>query len=408
MKKVLAILLAFVMVFSFAACGQEKEQGEKQAKVYKVGMVCIGDETQAYDQNFYRAADSAKEELAKEGINIEWIYTYKHPEGEPVKEDNETLAEEGCIVVFNNSYGHEPAMLQVAPNYPDVTFVGLTNEASSRDDLDNTINAFPNIYEARYLAGVAAGMKLNQMIDEKKITAEEARIGYVGAYTFAEVLSGYTAFFLGARSVCPSATMYVNFIGSWGDYKLEEAAATTLIDDYKCVLISQHSDQVSPAVVAEKKGVYHIGYNIAMSDANTAPNASIVSSRIDWTKYFVKVIKAAINGEKQDQDYINHGLKTDEVCLTELNEKIAAPGTAEAIEKARKEIEAGTLHVFDTSTFTVEGKELTSFLVDMTGDFVGDEGYEAVHNGYFDEGLFKSAPSFSVQIDGITLTNTAF
>lgn len=406
MKKVLAIVLAAVMVFSLAACGEQKEEG---SKVYKIGMVCIGDETFAYDQNFYKAADAAKEVLSKEGIEIEWIKTYKHPEGEPVAEDNETLAEEGCIVVFDNSYGQEPAMLQVAPNYKDVVFVGLTNEASSRDGLDNTLNAFPNIYEARYLAGVAAGMKLNQMISEGKITAEQAKIGYVGAYTFAEVMSGYSAFFLGARSVCPSATMYVNFIGSWGDYGLEEAAATTLIDDYGCVLISQHSDQVSPAVVAEKKGVYHVGYNISMCDANTAPNASIISSRIDWTNYFVKVIKAAINGEKQDQDYIGFGLSTGDVALTELNEKIAAPGTADAIAAARAKIESGELHVFDTSTFTVNGgQKLESFLVDMTGDFVGDEGYEAVFDGYFHESYFKSAPAFNAEIDGITLTNREY
>lgn len=404
MKKVLAIMLAAIMVFSLAACGENSESGD----VYKIGMVCIGDETQAYDQNFYLAADNAKAELAKEGINVEWIYRKNHPEGEPVKEDNEILADEGCIVIFNNSYGQEPAMLQVAPNYPGVVFVDHTNEVSARDDLDNTIDGFPNIFEARYLTGIAAGMKLNQLIEEGKITADEARIGYVGAYTFAEVISGYTAFFLGARSVCPSATMYVNFIGSWGDYKLEEAAATTLVDDYKCVIISQHSDQVSPAVVAEAKGVYHIGYNISMSDANTAPNASIISSRVDWTKFFVKVIKAAINGEKQDQDYLGHGLSTGEVCLTELNEKIAAPGTAEAIEKARKEIEAGTLHVFDTSTFTVGGQKVTSFLVDMTGDYEGDAGYEAIHDGYFDEGKFKSAPAFSLEIDGIELTNRAY
>jgi len=411
MKKVLAILLALAMVFAFAACGEEKEsdKDKKDETVYKIGMVCIGDETQAYDQNFYKAADAAKAQLASEGINIEWVYTYKHVEGEPVAEDNETLAEEGCLVIFNNSYGQEPAMLQVAPLYENVTFVSCTNEVSSRDFLDNTINAFPDIYEARYLAGIAAGMKLNELIEKGEITADEARLGYVGAYTFAEVISGYTAFFLGARSVCPSATMYVNFIGDWGDYGLEKDAATLLIEDYQCKVISQHSDQVSPAVVAQEKGVYHVGYNIAMSGDDIAPNASIISSRIDWTNFFVKVIKTAVAGEKQDQDYLGYGLKTGDVALTELNTKIAADGTAEAIEAARAKIESGELHIFDTSTFTYEGgKTLETFLVDMTGDFVGDEGYEAVFDGYFHESYFKSAPAFGVQIDGITLTNVAY
>ena len=409
MKKVLAVLLAFAMILSFAACGEKKEEPKKEeVKTYKIGMVCIGDETQAYDQNFYKAADAAKEQLAKDGINIEWLYTKKHVEGEPVKEDNETLAEEGCLVIFNNSYGHEPAMLQVAPNYPNITFVGCTNEVSMRDDLDNTINAFPDVFEVRYLAGIAAGMKLNELIEKGEIKADEARIGYVGAYTFAEVMSGYTAFFLGAQSVCPSATMYVNFIGSWGDYAKEQDAAKLLIEDYNCKVISQHSDQVSPAVVAQEKGVYHVGYNIAMSGDSIAPNASIISSRIDWTNFFVKVIKAAVNGEKQDQDYIGFGLSTGDVALTELNTKVAAPGTQEAIDKAAAAIKDGSLQVFDTSKFTVEGKPVESFLVDMTGDFVGDEGYEAIFDGYFHESYFKSAPAFNIQIDGITLTNVAF
>jgi len=409
MKKVLAILLALAMILSFAACGEKTEEPKKEeTKTYKIGMVCIGDETFAYDQNFYKAADAATEQLAKEGINIEWIYTKKHAEGEPVKEDNETLAEEGCIVIFNNSYGQEPAMLQVAPNYPDITFVSCTNEGSMRDDLDNTINAFPDIFEARYLAGIAAGMKLNELIEKGEIKADEARLGYVGAYTFAEVISGYTAFFLGAQSVCPSATMYVNFIGDWGDYSKEKDAATLLIEDYNCKVISQHSDKVSPAVVAQEKGVYHVGYNISMSGDDVAPNASIISSRIDWTNFFVKVIRAAVKGEKQDQDYLGHGLKTGDVALTELNTKIAAPGTQEAIDKAAAAIKDGSLKIFDSSKFTVDGKPVESYLVDMTGDFVGDEGYEAIFDGYFHESYFKSAPAFGIQIDGITLTNVAF
>ena len=183
MKKFLAVLLIFTMVFCFAACGGGEssgdEGGEAADTVYKVGMVCIGDDNAAYDRNFYMAADAAKAQLADKGINIEWTYTYNHPEGDPVATDCEELAGAGCIAVFLNSYGMEPAMLTVAPDYPDTVFVGMTNEGSWKDDLPNTVNAFPSIYEGRYLAGVAAGMKLQEMIDNGDIKEDEAIIGYV-------------------------------------------------------------------------------------------------------------------------------------------------------------------------------------------------------------------------------------
>ncbi|MBR6351555.1 MAG: BMP family ABC transporter substrate-binding protein [Firmicutes bacterium] len=428
MRKVLAILLAAAMVLGLAACGGSKTETPAPsstpapastgstpapaattpapaAETYKVGMVCIGDDNAAYDRNFYMAADAAKEQLAAEGINVEWVYTYNHPEGDPVAVDCEELADEGCVAVFLNSYGQEPAMLTVAADYPDVVFAGLTNEGSYKDDLPNTINAFPSIYEGRYLAGVAAGCKLNEMIEDGTITADQAVLGYVGAYTFAEVVSGYTAFFLGARSVCPSATMKVKFIGSWGDPTMEAATAQDLIDN-GCVLISQHSDSTTPATTAQSNGVYHVGYNISMSDV--APDASIISSRIDWTNFFVKVIKTAVNGEPQDQDYIGHGLKDGDVKLTDLNTKVAADGTADAIAAAQAKIESGELQVFDTSTFTVSGEELkNAFAIDTDGDFAPDA-EEAVFDGAFHESYFQSAPYFAIQIDDIELLNVAF
>ncbi len=417
MKKFFSILLAVLMIFALAACGsssnapaagsEDEGEGEATAEAVnvKVGMVCIGNENMAYDRNFYMAADAAKEVLAKEGINVEWLYTYDHPAGDPVAADCEELAEAGCAAVFLNSYGMEPAMLTVAADYPDVIFAALTNETSKSDDLDNTINAFPNIYEGRYLAGVAAGCKLQDMIDSGVLKPEEAVIGYVGAYTYSEVLSGYTAFFLGARSVCPSVTMQVEFIGSWGDPTIEAATAQDLIDK-GCKLISQHSDATTPATTADAAGVFHVGYNIDMSDV--APNASIISSRIDWTNYFVYVIRCVVAGEQPDQDYMGHGLADGDVKLTKLNNTIAAPGTKEAIEAAQAKIISGELQIFDTSTYTVGGETVTSDLVDMNADFTPDEGYDAVFDGAYHESYFKSAPAFSEQIDGITLLNVAF
>lgn len=409
MKKFLAILLVISMVFCFAACGggSSNEGGSEEAgdTVYQVGMVCIGDDNAAYDRNFYMAADEAQKILADKGINIEWTKTYNHPEGDPVAVDCEELAGAGCIAVFCNSYGMEPAMLTVAGDYPDTVFVGMTNEGSWKDDLANTVNAFPSIYEGRYLAGVAAGMKLQEMIDNGEIKAEEAVIGYVGAYTFAEVISGYTSFFLGARSVCPSATMMVEFIGSWGDPTMEAAAAQDLIDN-GAKLISQHSDSTTPATTAQSNGVPHVGYNISMSDV--APEASLISSRIDWTNYFVYVIETIVNGGTVDQDYCQHGLKDGDVALTELNEAIAAEGTQAKIDEVRAQIESGELQVFDTSTFTVDGKEVTTaFALDTDGDFAPDS-EEAVFDGAFHESYFQSAPYFALRIDGIKLLNEAY
>ena len=411
MKKLLAYLLALVMVFGLVGCSSGSDtsadapvEEETSDTVYTVGMVCIGNEEMAYDRNFYHAADAAKEILAGKGINIEWKYTYDHPEGDPVAEDCIEFAEDGAIAVFLNSYGMENAMLSVAADYPDTVFAALTNEGSKSDDLDNTVNAFPSIYEGRYLAGVAAGMKLDEMIDNGEITEDEAVLGYVGAYTYAEVVSGYTAFYLGAKSVCDSATMLVEFIGSWGDPAMEATTAQDLIDR-GAVVVSQHSDSTTPATTCQQNGVYHIGYNIAMDDV--APEASIVSSKIDWTNYFVYVIETLVNGGTVDQDYMGHGLKDGDVVLTAVNENIAADGTDEAIETAANAIKDGSLHVFDTSKFTVDGQTVTEAMIDMDADFTPDN-TNAISDGYYHESFYKSAPAFDLRIDGITLVNEAY
>ena len=411
MKKLLAYLLALVMVFGLVGCSSGSDtsadapvEEETSDTVYTVGMVCIGNEEMAYDRNFYHAADAAKVILAGKGINIEWKYTYDHPEGDPVAEDCIEFAEDGAIAVFLNSYGMENAMLSVAADYPDTVFAALTNEGSKSDDLDNTVNAFPSIYEGRYLAGVAAGMKLNEMIDNGEITEDEAVLGYVGAYTYAEVVSGYTAFYLGAKSVCDSATMLVEFIGSWGDPAMEATTAQDLIDR-GAVVVSQHSDSTTPATTCQQNGVYHIGYNIAMDDV--APEASIVSSKIDWTNYFVYVIETLVNGGTVDQDYMGHGLKDGDVVLTAVNENIAADGTDEAIETAANAIKDGSLHVFDTSKFTVDGQTVTEAMIDMDADFTPDN-TNAISDGYYHESFYKSAPAFDLRIDGITLVNEAY
>ena len=422
MKKILAMILAAMMLFSLVACGADKptqstqpqpsdstepsESTKPEGKTIKVGLICIGDENdQGYTYNFMRGKEAADEALKAEGINVEWIVKYNLTEGDPVAVANEELVEEGCSIIFNNSYGQEPAMLRVAVENPDVTFVGMTNEGSWKDDLANTHNAFANIYEGRYVAGVAAGLKMQQMIDDGEITAEQAVIGYVGAYSFAEVISGFTAYYLGAKSVCPSATMKVQFVGSWSDATAEANAAAALCDA-GCIMISQHSDNTTPATTAQQKGVYHTGYNNDMT--GVAPDASIIGTRIDWTGYFVHAIKCVVNGEELEQDYVNHGMADGAVVMTKLNEAIAAPGTAEKLAEVEEGIKNGTIKVFDTSTFTVEGETVThAFALDTDGDYNADS-EEAVFDGAFHESYFQSAPYFTLRVDGIEWLNSAY
>lgn len=415
MKKILALILALCMIAClFAGCTPAEldvnddpapSDAPEETKSVKVGLICIGDENdQGYTYNFIRGKEAATEALAAQGINVEWIVKWNIGEDSACEDANIELAEAGCDLIINNSFGHEDYMLKVAPNYPDVEFVSCTNQVSWTDDLDNTHNAFANIYEGRYLAGVVAGMKLQEMIDNGDITAEEAVIGYVGAFSFAEVISGFTSYYLGARSVCPSVTMKVQFVGSWSDATAEATAADALCDA-GCVLISQHSDNSTPATTAQSKGAYHTGYNNDM--ISVAPEASLIGTRIDWSVYFAEIITAVANGESFAQDWCK-GLADGAVVMTALNEDICAPGTAEKLAEVEAGIKDGSIKVFDTSTFTIAGEELTAaFALDTDGDFAPDS-EEAVFDGCFNESYFQSAPYFALQIDGIEWLNSAY
>ena len=420
-KRILALLLAGVMALGLTACSNssgdttpsdtgsvapsDTGSADTEGKTVKVGLICIGDENdQGYTYNFIRGKDAVTEALAEKGINVEWSVKWNIGEDSSCEEANIELAEEGCQLIINNSFGFEPYMLKVAPDYPDIEFIACTNQASWGDDLPNTHNAFANIYEGRYLAGVVAGMKMQEMIDNGDITADQAVIGYVGAYSFAEVISGFTAYYLGAKSVCPSVTMKVSFVGSWSDATLEANAAQALCDE-GCIMISQHSDNTTPATAAQSNGAFHTGYNNDM--ISIAPEASLIGTRIDWSVYFEYAIEAVANGEEFDQDWC-HGMDEGAVVMTPLNEEIAAAGTAEKLAEVEEAIRTGALQVFDTSTFTVGGEELTTCLaLDTDGDFVADS-EEAVFDGAFHESYFQSAPYFTVQIDGITWLNEAY
>ena len=343
---------------------------------------------------------------AKEDIKLGVAYVIKTnvDEGEACYEAAADLVDEGCNIIFADSFGHEDYMIQAAQEFPDVEFCHSTGTKAHTEGLDNFHNAFASIYEGRFLAGVAAGMKLNEMIEKGEITEDDCKIGYVGAYTYAEVVSGYTSFFLGVRSVCPSATMEVTFTGSWYDETAEKEGATKLIND-GCVLLSQHADSMGAPTACENAGIPDVSYNGSTKDA--CPNTFIVSSRIDWTPYYEFAITAAMNGEEIPADWTGD-LATGSVVLTDVNEQAAAPGTAEAIEEVKAQLESGEIHVFDTSAFTVEGEPLESYMADVDSDPEYTPDTEVISDGYFHESEYRSAPYFDLMIDGITLLDTAF
>ena len=429
MKKLIALLMCLTLVFGIVACtttpadegddvqeppatdapGEgdvtEPDEGEgegEQAADIKVGFIFLHDENSTYDLNFINAAKQACSELGL--TEDQYILRVNVPEGQECYDAAAELVDEGCDIIFADSFGHESFMLQAAQEFPEVQFCHSTGTRAHTAGVANYHNAFADIYQGRYLAGIAAGMKLNEMIEAGEFTAEEAKIGYVGAFTYAEVISGYTSFFLGARSVCPSVTMEVTFTSSWYDETAEKEGAMLLINN-GCKLISQHADSMGAPTACEDAGVPNVSYNGSTIDA--CPNTFIISSRIDWTPYYKLAIEAVMNGEEIPADWCG-GIEEGSVVLTEVNEQAAAAGTAEAIEEAKAKLVAGELHVFDTSTFTVDGETLTSHMADVDTDDDSTPDTEAISDGYFHESEYRSAPYFDLRIDGITLLDEAY
>ncbi len=421
--KVTAVLLVFAMLFAFASCGSGNTDTEKKGESevllaaptitkdfdidddFKIGLICLHDENSTYDNNFIRALKEVQTAL---GLSDEQVLIKTGiDESSACYDAASELADKGCKVIFADSFGHESFMVQAAQKYPDVQFCHATGTSSkyTNKDVANFHNAFASIYEGRYLAGIAAGYKLNEMISDGTITAENAVIGYVGAFTYAEVISGMTSFYLGARSVCPSATMKVRYTGSWYDQAKEQEAATALIEQDGCVLISQHADSLGAPTACELKGVPNVSYN--GSTYSAGENTFIISSAVNWAPYFLYIIKCVNTGEEIAKDWTGT-IETGSVVLSGLNQDVAADGTADAIAKAIDEFKAGTLHVFDTSTFTVDGATLTEYLADVDGDYTGET--NVIHDGYFDESgdEFRSAPYFDIIIDGVTNLNTNY
>ncbi len=423
MKKILSVLLAVAMLAALCcactSCGTNDNEGDKDTTVtlngdmvkadapveadttldksdFKIGFILLHDENSTYDKNFIDAALKVKEEFGLTDEQV--VFKSNTPESNECYEAAAAFADDGCDIVFADSFGHESHIIRAAREFPEVQFCHATGTQAQIAGLDNFHNAFASIYEGRYLVGVAAGMKLNEMIESGKITADQAKIGYVGAFNYAEVVSGFTSFFLGARSVCPSATMEVVYTNSWFDIALEKEAANKLMDS-NCVLISQHADSEGAPKACEARGVPNVAYNI--STISMAPTTALISSKIDWTPYFRTIINAELNGEKIPSDWCG-SLASESVVLTELNEDVAAEGTADAIAEAIKALKSGELKVFDTSKFTVDGKTLDEYMADVITDDAFTPDTNVVANGIFDESAKRSAPYFDIKyIDGI-------
>ena len=400
MKKILSLILVLSMVLAlglmFTSCGDDDE--------FKLGVILLHDEASTYDKNFIEAVERAKTALGLKDSQV--IYKKNIPEGNACYEAAADLVDQGCDVIFADSFGHEDYMIKAAKEFTDVQFCHATGTKAHTEGLANYHNAFASIYEGRYLAGVAAGLKLNEMIAAGQFTADQAKIGYVGAFTYAEVISGYTSFFLGARSVCPTVTMDVQFTGSWYDEVKEKDAATALINR-GCKLISQHADSMGAPSVCEERGIPNVSYN--GSTVSTCPNTFIISSKIDWTPYFEYICNAAMQGKEIDTDWTGT-IATGSVALSAINTAAAAEGTAEILETVKKGLKDGTINVFDTNNFTVSGQKISE---DHKADVDTDKDYTADtdvvnSNGIFEESKFRSAPYFDLKIDGIYLINQEF
>ena len=400
MKKFLSLLLvAALSLTCLFACGGNKDNGSDENKTnasansdIKVGAILIGDENEGYTAAHYEGLKGMAEALglSEDQLIIKWNV----PEGQEAYDAAVDLADQGCKIIFANSFGHEDYMIQAAGEFPDVQFCHATGYQAASSGLSNMHNYFTSVYESRYVSGVVAGLKLNEMIESGKITADQAKVGYVGAFPFAEVISGYTSFYLGMKSVCPTVTMEVTYTSSWADIELEKSAAEALIAD-NCVLISQHADTVGAPTACENAGVPCVGYNISMIP--TAPNAALTSASINWAPYYTYAVKAVIDGTGIVTDWCQ-GYAQGADKITELNLDVCAEGTADKVAEVEAAIKDGSLKIFDTSTFTVNGMTLEEYVATEDGKAYADY----VSDGYFHESEKASAPSFAILIDGIT------
>lgn len=328
-----------VVIVAFAICAKYWWFGNETNKVIKIGFVYVGDLSDSYTNNYIKAQNAVEKEF---GAKVLLYPKYNVPETGVEKALDELVLND-CDMIFTTSYGYSEAAKKYAEKYPDIEFCQATGSNANEEPVLKNYHTFMGaICQGRYISGVVAGMKLKELIIQGKITSEQAKIGYIGAYPFAEVISGYTAFFLGVRSVVPEATMTVKYTYSWGSYQLEKEYAEQLINE-NCVIISQHSDTSGPAVACEQtersKIVYYVSYNESMRDV--APTTYLTGTKINWTPYFTEAVSAVIHGRKIESHVkgrvngndICAGFDRDWVQMLEINERSAAEGTKERVNE---------------------------------------------------------------------------
>ena len=385
---VLVIALAASLAVALAACDNTSDQ-------LTFGLICLHDENSTYDKNFIDAAREAADQM-----NAKLIIRTGIPEGSECYEAAADLVDQGCDVIFADSFGHEDHMIRAAKEFPEVQFCHATGTKAHTENLSNFHNAFASIYEGRYLAGIVAGYELEEMIESGEISADQAKMGYVGAFPTAEVVSGFTSFYLGAKSVCESVTMEVRYTNSWYSPELEEAAARALVSR-GAKLISQHADSNGAPNACEDLEVPNVTYNIAFSQNDYY----LVGSTINWAPYFVYMMECVRDGKAIDTDWTGT-LATGSVELLAYGQDVSQE-VKDEVQTALEGLENGTIKVFDCSTFTVNGESLTSYLADVDTD--ADSVHETeviVRDGdvyYFNESVERSAPYFDIIIDGITI-----
>ena len=408
MKKLLTVLMVLLMVFSLAACGKKEEGSEEGYNGPKIGVILVGDENEGYTYAHILGIREAAKALNIPDEAIIWKYNV--PEDQTTYDMAIDLVENGATLVISNSYAHQSFMQQAAGENPEVTFVALTGDNGAPSGLNNLKNAFPQTYESRYVSGIVAGMKIKELAEngelvDANINEEgKVKVGYVGAFPYAEVVSGFTAFYLGIRSVYPDVTMYVEYTNSWFDLTAEATIGDDLMSK-GCVIVGQHAD--STGAPSRLQGnmenntygftAYSVGYNVSMLDV--APDVALTSAGNVWEKYYTYAFKCWQDGEEIMTDW-SEGYKTGAVEITPLGKSVA-PGTQEAVDAAIAAIKDGTLHVFDVSTFTIDGQTPTSMVADAFSDPAFTPDTEALIDGYFHESEFRSAPYFSFKIDGI-------
>lgn len=425
MKKILSLLLVALMVLSLVACGTTPSATSPSgagssspvpAANIKIGAIEIGDQNEGYTAAHINGLNEACQELGIPSSNV--IYKYNIPEDQTCYDAAVDLAEQGCNLIFANSFGHESYMEQAAQAYPDIVFAHASGTMARSAGLPNFCNYFDDIFEARYVSGIVGGMKLKELMDAGTVT--NPYVGYVGAYPYAEVVSGFTAFFLGVQSIVPSAHMDVQYTNSWFNITAEAEAANALMAR-GAVIIGQHADSTGApsavqAALNSGKTAYSVGYNVDM--LSVAPTAALTSAQNNWAVEYKAIIQDVMQGNAIKTDY-SAGYADDGVQISELGSS-CADGTQEAVDAAIAAIKDGSLHVFDLSTFTCptpdsndgsagytvddSGHVTLAYATDTNGDFVNDAD-NAAFDSYYHESYFQSAPSFSLLINDIDILN---